>query len=571
MTPRSLILLSLLVYVPNPQADPVHLPLYQQSSRAPSSPDFHSFAHQLFPRQSTDIPLTDLAIIKGFSQGYFIHLDIGTPPKTLPIGLGSAFADTFIAGTECTECFGPSPQGASVYDSSKSSTAVNKSTGPPTNITFANGLSIFQSWIFTDNLSLGPYSVLGTEFLQLRAVIGGSLDLEVSGLLGLAFQGISSTNTPPFWQAVSNQFPIHETSFWLTRAPTSDTPPQSPGGVITFGAITVQDQSLTVDRTTNQALIDIGTNLIIGPASEVEAIWALVPNSSKTFDDPTTVGSYQFPCSSSVNISFSFGGRTWPIDPRDINLGPVSTRSSQCLGSIILNASRALTEGQAETPRWIFGAPLLKNVYTVLQQIPPAVGFAELSTLAAEASSQSTVSQSMSATPSSPSVGSSGGMRNLSHKNSTGAIVGGVIGGLVLIVFMLAAFWLLRRRRRVISNVDDTPSPFITAARTTDSPVIMTRTDVPPLPASSPPSPPPALRNMKRAQTAAVHAHQLNNLSNEPASGPLIALGSPYPNPEPENHADTDVLRQLRNLQVELNRIAASHSPEAPPSYDHHD
>ncbi|KAK7013306.1 aspartic peptidase domain-containing protein [Favolaschia claudopus] len=354
--------------------------------------------------------------------------------------------------------------------------------------------------------------------------------------------------------------------------------------------MTVQGQSLTVDRTTNQALIDIGTNLIIGPASEVEAIWALVPNSSKTFDNPGTVGFYQFPCSSVVNISFSFGGRTWPIDPRDINLGPVSTRSSQCLGSIILNASRALTEGQTETPRWIFGAPLLKNVYTVLQQTPPAVGFAELSTLAADASPQSTISQSMSATPSSSSVGSSGGMRNPSHRNNTGAIVGGVIGGLVLIIFMLAAFWFLRRRRKVTSNVDDTPSPFMTAARTTDSPV--THTDVAPLPASSSPCPPPALRNMKRAQTAAVHAHQLNDNnvhpSSEPASGTLITLGmtfqifltrlmslkgspSPNPEPEPDNHAETDVLRQLRNLQIELNRLAASHSPEAPPSYDHHD
>ena len=62
----------------------------------------------------------------------------------------------------------------------------------------------------------------------------------VSGVMGLAFQGIASTGAVPFWQALinNNQLSAPEMSFWLARANTSTnitTSSLDPGGIFTLG------------------------------------------------------------------------------------------------------------------------------------------------------------------------------------------------------------------------------------------------------------------------------------------------------------------------------------------------
>ncbi|KAJ7250142.1 hypothetical protein B0H12DRAFT_680226 [Mycena haematopus] len=49
---------------------------------------------------------------------------------------------------------------------------------------------------------------------------------------------------------------------------------------------------------------------ISGPASDVAAIWAAVPDAVPS---TTHSGYYQFPCSTTVNVSVSFGGLLWNI------------------------------------------------------------------------------------------------------------------------------------------------------------------------------------------------------------------------------------------------------------------
>jgi len=64
----------------------------------------------------------------------------------------------------------------------------------------------------------------------------GLVDAPVSGLMGLAFQSLASTEAVPFWQALieSNQLSAPEMSFWLTRS-SSSTQNLEPGGVFTLG------------------------------------------------------------------------------------------------------------------------------------------------------------------------------------------------------------------------------------------------------------------------------------------------------------------------------------------------
>ena len=64
----------------------------------------------------------------------------------------------------------------------------------------------------------------------------GLVDAPVSGLIGLAFEALASTNSTPFWLAVTSQFSTPEMSFWLARdlSPASATS-LAPGGVFTLG------------------------------------------------------------------------------------------------------------------------------------------------------------------------------------------------------------------------------------------------------------------------------------------------------------------------------------------------
>ena len=72
----------------------------------------------------------------------------------------------------------------------------------------------------------------------------------------------------------------------------------------------------------------------------------------------------------------SFGGKYWPINAQDMNLGPISNGSDVCFGGIfVYGAGRDNSGG----PTWVVGVAFLKNVYSVFRSQPTSIGFAELS------------------------------------------------------------------------------------------------------------------------------------------------------------------------------------------------
>ena len=81
----------------------------------------------------------------------------------------------------------------------------------------------------------------------------------------------------------------------------------------------------------------------------------------------------------------AFGGRSWPIDPRDVNFGQISTGSSTCVGAFFDMGD--LDPGTNDFT-WFLGTAFLKNVYSVLRFQPPAIGFAELSANASGSSGE---------------------------------------------------------------------------------------------------------------------------------------------------------------------------------------
>ena len=82
-------------------------------------------------------------------------------------------------------------------------------------------------------------------------------------------------------------------------------------------------------------------------------------------------------CETTVTISFSFGGKSWPISAQDMNLGRISTGSDICAGAIFDLGADPNINSTGGLP-WILGDTFLKNVYSVFRYDPPSIGFAQL-------------------------------------------------------------------------------------------------------------------------------------------------------------------------------------------------
>ncbi|KAJ7916112.1 aspartic peptidase domain-containing protein [Mycena leptocephala] len=400
----------------------------------------------------------DLNIIDLSSDTYYsIPISIGTPPKQFSLALDTGSSDLWVAGTTCSGC---SP-GFVPYDPSASSTAVLNGTAP---VTIAFGTGSATGSVFTDTIQMGTYSVEKSTFMVAASVSTNLIVSEISGVLGLAFQGLAKTGGTPFWQSIitSGQTAAPEMGLWLARlAGTSNaTSDDAVGGVFTFGgtntslysvydvdfqnltspastywmlnvsSFKAQNQKINITRSTSLAAFDTSTTGIGGPPADVEAIWATVPGSSLSTSGN---GFYQFPCDTTVETAVSFAeSRVLLLYPADMNLGPIS--GNFCLGAIF-----ALTPSNTSTPGWVFGTAFLKNYYTIFRSEPPSMSFAELYPNLNPPHTSVTLSGPTSIAKSTHTALS---------KTDKGAIAGGVLGGLVVI---LAGFFLFRRRQRTKS------------------------------------------------------------------------------------------------------------------------
>lgn len=139
--------------------------------------------------------------------------------------------------------------------------------------------------------------------------------------------------------------------------------------------------------------IDTGTTLIGGPSDGVQNLYAAISGSQPLTGQME--GFFAFPCDAQLNVSISFGGKAWPINPDDMNLGTVG--GGLCLGGIFDLGLGSNINGGGGNPSWVVGDTFLvrgsaamtelwllilfdqKNVYSVFRADPLSVGFAQLS------------------------------------------------------------------------------------------------------------------------------------------------------------------------------------------------
>jgi cathepsin D len=61
----------------------------------------------------------------------------------------------------------------------------------------------------------------------------------------------------------------------------------------------------------------------------------------------------------------AFGGKSWPIDPADVNLGPADTQGKFCLGGIFdLSLGSSIEQGSGN-PAWVVGDVFLVRLHTI--------------------------------------------------------------------------------------------------------------------------------------------------------------------------------------------------------------
>ncbi|KAJ7587108.1 acid protease [Mycena floridula] len=408
--------------VPPPSPPPLHIPITRRKLAGARTPEWyqaqgealrHKYgfgssgpsSNSTTRRGSKRASTSGIGIVnQNADSSYFGTVNIGTPPQPFNVILDTGSSDLWVADSSCVTCDSNTP----TFNGATSST-LKTASGSGSTTTIRYGSGEVQGTLSSETVTMGGFTVTGQTFLAVDQTSSGLLDGSVSGIMGLAFDTISSTRSTPFWQTLAegNQLTTPEMSFWITRFRTDPQATEEEfGGVFTLGGtnsslftgdieflplatqtpsfwllsvsgIVAQGKPVTVTGGASAlAAIDTGTTLIGGPTNDVAAFWNAVPGARAISN---MAGYFAFPCSTQVSASISFGGKTWPISPSDMNLGPISQGSSNCLGGLFDLTQGSNIQPGSGNPNWVVGDVFLKNVYSVYRSSPAAVGFAQLS------------------------------------------------------------------------------------------------------------------------------------------------------------------------------------------------
>ncbi|KAJ6571344.1 aspartic peptidase domain-containing protein [Mycena capillaripes] len=399
------------------------------------------------------------------SSFYVTEMAFGTPAQKFKMYLETILPDLWMV-SPC-HVVGVCDTTVPSYDPTKSKSFVNGSLFSSPSDVYLD----FSGWTYADTITLGSLTVSSSSFLSLDFNSFRPGPLTASGSLGLGFPPKSPTTNGSFWRALlaEQQGTSPDFGLWVSRPSNSS----DKGAVLTLGGtnssfftgdvefldlnqanswalnisdLSVQGTSLKSKLSSKLAVFDVASSFIWAPKADADAFWAAVPGS--TFSQTESL--YQWPCSTPINVTVSFGGKTWTLNSDDLNLGPIASGDQQCYGALTAWGLFGLSEYAVPDADWVFGLPFLRNVYSVFRETPPAMGFAALSVAAGGTPSTTTTSSSPSSTSSSSSGDNSNtppAATSSKHKSNTGAIVGGVIAGVLVLAALLSSVFFLRSRK----------------------------------------------------------------------------------------------------------------------------
>ncbi|KAF8841399.1 acid protease [Paxillus ammoniavirescens] len=319
------------------------------------------------------------ALTDANSELWYGTISVGTPAHGYTVDFDTGSSDLFLPGPDC----GSTCSGHAVYDPSSSSTS--QDLGKTFSLQYGDGSTVTGEQ-YGDTVSIVGLTATGQTLGAASQYSSGfeSSQFPADGLMGMAFQSLSVYKASPVFQTLVSESQIDESVFAFKLAASGSelfiggTNTALYTGEFSYTDVTqegywevnmdsVEGNGQTVLSNVD-SIIDTGTTLIVGLPSDVSTLYQAIGG----IDASTTVGAgfYTFPCDSFPSISLTFGGTSFPISADTLNLGSVSSGSSDCVGGIV---------GQdIGASFWIVGDVFLANVYTAFDVGNSRVGFATL-------------------------------------------------------------------------------------------------------------------------------------------------------------------------------------------------
>jgi cathepsin D len=321
------------------------------------------------------IALTDVQ-----DSEYFGEVDIGSPPQKFTVIYDSGSSNLWVPSKSCTNCKSGSPR----YESSSSSTYAKNGQS----FTMQYGTGSCQGFLSKDNIVMGGLTIEGFTFGEVTkeaADVFGQAPFD--GILGLGPAAAAVDKVPMPMQMLVDQKKIQHNvfAFYLASGGKSGSM-LSLGGtdssfytgdftyvklslaarLLPYWLISASDIKVDGKSTGScnfltgcEMVVDIGTSVLAGPPSAMNALIAKIGNVSA---DCSNVASLP-------TLSFTFAGKDFDLGPDFYVIrAKDDSGKEQCqLGIEGVNAG---------VPIWILGDPFLRKYYTVWDAEQKRVGFA---------------------------------------------------------------------------------------------------------------------------------------------------------------------------------------------------
>ncbi|KAI0037070.1 acid protease [Vararia minispora EC-137] len=311
---------------------------------------------------------------------WFGTIQVGTPPVQYTVDFDTGSSDLFLPGPTC----GTTCSNHTVYNPASSSTSSD--LGKTFSLAYGDGSTVSGKQ-FTDVVAISGSTATNQTLGSANQYSSGfqSPNFPADGLMGMGFPSISVYGANPVFQTLVASGVITEPVFSFKLATEGSelfiggTDANLFTGNFTFVNVTqqgywqVEMDALTVNGQNvipiaqTSSIIDTGTTLIVGDTQTVATAYRSIQGATDNGD-----GTYTVPCNATPNLSLTFGGRSFSVDPATFILGSSSGATTGCIGGLSYNDAIA---GQF----WIIGDVFLQNVYTQFDVGKGQVGFAALS------------------------------------------------------------------------------------------------------------------------------------------------------------------------------------------------
>ncbi|KAI0032971.1 acid protease [Vararia minispora EC-137] len=301
-------------------------------------------------------------------------ISVGTPAGDFTVDFDTGSSDLFLPGPNCDA----SCSGHTIYNPSTSSTSSD--VGRTFSLAFGDNSTV-SGELYTDTVSVAGLIATGQT---LGAATTYSAGFQISqfpadGLMGMAFESISGFNASPFFQTLIANQAVGEPVFSFKLAESggqlylggADSSQYT--GSFTFVSVNqVGYWQVTMDGVSvggtqvvgsTSAIIDTGTTLIVGDSQSVASVYSSISGAQANSD-----GTYSIDCNASPDITLTFSGQKFSINPSTFIL---ANGDGTCTGGLSY-------DDRIASNFWIVGDVFLRNVYTSFDVGNRRVGFATL-------------------------------------------------------------------------------------------------------------------------------------------------------------------------------------------------